>query len=482
MNYDPLSNVNGYNQTTNTMSYGSMDFSIWVVLILALILVMVVMFSSLVLYILPAETGAISGLTGDTGFFVGPTGPTGIGGSQGGPGPQGPQGATGPSNNGVRVDAYGLLSDQFVTAIEGTVFAPDNFFFNVTQDVRANVNFPPSLAGNKTRHLIMYDGVLWHDYGPFEGNPGQTGVTGSTGPTGQDGATGPMGNRTGPMGPTGPTGEKGADGPPAEMPISSFYSPIFGFLTNEVVRVQKLKILDRNLHCSDLWIETGAKLVTQGHQLFVARTIVNNGVIQFTGDDVLPEPVQAKMDMKHNHQKLYSYELRQILQDADVDLKAGVETKDQQSRITSADSKMDLAQILNQIEQWFDPKQYFCLSSKLQQFVQQQKKVGFAGGLPGREGSPGGGVLTICCPVLQGKGKLSVRGAHGTLKQPQGGGGGLILIRTLRDPRINQQWALDIEPGDDYVASSSSLSLNSARIATNVSKPTSNHIGFIFVF
>ena len=106
----------------------------------------------------------------------------------------------------------------------------------VINDIRADMSEPSAheaLVGEKTSHMLAWDGVNWHDYGTWKGAPGVQGASlqGVTGPTGNSlqgnpGATGPTGptgddatcgagppGATGPTGPTGPTGDVGPAGP-----------------------------------------------------------------------------------------------------------------------------------------------------------------------------------------------------------------------------------------------------------------------------
>jgi hypothetical protein len=191
--------------------------------------------------------------------FIGPTGDTGPQGIQGPTGDTGPQGIQGPTGNtGPRGEAFQI---DFSAAIgdgnNGTLqpdqlpipggISTDNFWvLLITSDLRDNLgsgsgpsaqafdgidynnpDYPgdPIISGttnsgpmiNLSRHVIMYDGTQWYDYGEFTGiqgptgNTGPQGIQGPTGDTGPQGIQGPTGD-TGPQGIQGPTGDTGPQG------------------------------------------------------------------------------------------------------------------------------------------------------------------------------------------------------------------------------------------------------------------------------
>ena len=191
--------------------------------------------------------------------FIGPTGDTGPQGIQGPTGDTGPQGIQGPTGNtGPRGEAFQIdFSAAIGDGINGTWqpdqlpipggISTDNFWvLLITSDLRDNLgsgsgpsaqafdgidynnpDYPgdPIISGttnsgpmiNLSRHVIMYDGTQWYDYGEFTGiqgptgNTGPQGIQGPTGDTGPQGIQGPTGD-TGPQGIQGPTGDTGPQG------------------------------------------------------------------------------------------------------------------------------------------------------------------------------------------------------------------------------------------------------------------------------
>lgn len=160
-----------------------------------------------------AEPELITGPTGPTGA-TGPTGTTGPTGDTGPTGQTGATGATGPTGakgEAFFIDANGVLDNNFATTPAGTT---NDFYLHLVTDDNRSTLFLDGIDGptgpkiDLSRHVIMYNGVQWYDYGEFtglQGPIGNTGVTGSTGPTGSTGSTGP----TGAVGPQGAGGALG---------------------------------------------------------------------------------------------------------------------------------------------------------------------------------------------------------------------------------------------------------------------------------
>jgi hypothetical protein len=110
----------------------------------------------------------------------------GVKGLPGDPGDTGPQGEKGEA---FQVDEYDNLDEARIASIEsGSGASPTNlFYFLVLDDNRTNQTLPPPLNGDMSRHVIMYDGIVWYDFGPF------TGIEGPQGPPGEDGQDGAPG-------------------------------------------------------------------------------------------------------------------------------------------------------------------------------------------------------------------------------------------------------------------------------------------------
>ena len=126
----------------------------------------------------------------DYGQFKGDVGPIG---------PQGAQGIQGPRGESFQVDAFGELNDARVDTIVATsASATDFYVFVVTTDTRTSTKNLSGIdtSGNLTsldKHVIMYDGSTWSDYGQFTGLKGDKGDQGDVGPQGAQGLQGIQG-------------------------------------------------------------------------------------------------------------------------------------------------------------------------------------------------------------------------------------------------------------------------------------------------
>jgi hypothetical protein len=308
------------------------DGLIWCLVICVLIIVVIMVVSILIrVLITRVEENQASGVTFATAA-TGPTGHTGAAGLPGTPGNVGPTGPPGPNNASIRVDAYGQLTDAYVLLIEGSIFAPNNWYFSVLEDLRVNFNVPPSLSGDMSLHLVMYNGAgTWSDCGPFAGPTGDTGPRGFTGPTGAPGPTGPQGARTGPIGPAGPsgatgeTGPTGATGPAGSAPSTADLIPHIQSLVQQhsfyfsekrypateeqdvaifhgaTTTVQLYKSLDvprdlwikdgqylelvSDLRCRHLRIDPQASIVLHGSfKILVSQSLQHDGLISLNGE------------------------------------------------------------------------------------------------------------------------------------------------------------------------------------------------------
>ena len=174
----------------------------------------------------PTGPQGSTGLQGEVGL----QGPQGAQGLQGEIGPTGPQGSTGlqgeagpqgiPGNNGTNFapTSYGVLDEATITFIQSSGSTVNNQYIYVVDpagDIRVDQNTPAGISGDKSLHIIGYDGATWKDYGQFTGLQGQIGpqgVSGPSGPAGVQGEVGPAG-ATGPQGPQGIQGLTGDVGP-----------------------------------------------------------------------------------------------------------------------------------------------------------------------------------------------------------------------------------------------------------------------------
>ena len=148
-----------------------------------------------------------------------PSGGTGGSGSTGGSGMIGNTGGTG--GIGARGESFNIdrhsiiLSESELASIETTpgISPLDVFIVTIFKDNRVNKNSPIQLQGDMSRHILMYNGFQWYDWGIFIGDTGGTGGTGFVGGTGGTGRTGDIGmTLTGGSGGTGGSGRSGPRG------------------------------------------------------------------------------------------------------------------------------------------------------------------------------------------------------------------------------------------------------------------------------
>jgi len=171
-------------------------------------------------------TGATgtTGATGDTGTTgdTGDTGDTGAAGENGLTGGSGGTGAVGDRGESFNIDHhYTSFDEAAVTEVEGIGATSENvYIITIYNDDRSNLTLPAGISGDMSRHVVMYNGTAWFDWGIFIGGTGGTGAQGPTGATGATGATGNTGEigdtltgGTGATGATGATGDIGLTGP-----------------------------------------------------------------------------------------------------------------------------------------------------------------------------------------------------------------------------------------------------------------------------
>lgn len=162
--------------------------------------------------------GAI-GSTGGTGGvgLIGATGATGATGGVGSPGATGGTGAVGERGEGFSIDeSISSFTESEVTRIESIsgISVENVYILTIFTDNRSNKTTP--IDNDVSRHILMYDGSSWYDWGLFIGDTGATGATGGIGATGGTGNTGAVGDvitgGTGGTGSIGINGETGATG------------------------------------------------------------------------------------------------------------------------------------------------------------------------------------------------------------------------------------------------------------------------------
>ena len=156
----------------------------------------------------------------------GATGPTGPVGEKGVTGNQGTQGNAGPRGESFQIDAFGDLTNIKLAEIQNYSNASDldYYFFVVVVDgyslnPKTRTVVISGIETNTTqkdlsKHLIMYNGTTWSDFGQFtgmKGDQGEQGIQGGQGIQGFQGDTGPEGP-VGPAGPQGPEGPQGVQG------------------------------------------------------------------------------------------------------------------------------------------------------------------------------------------------------------------------------------------------------------------------------
>jgi hypothetical protein len=110
-------------------------------------------------------------------------------GVKGDPGESGPIGPEGPQGDPFHIDEYNNLDEAKITSIETTSGGSptDPYYLFVLVDTRSNQTLPASLNGDMSKHVVMFDGTVWFDFGPFTGIKGETGDQGPPGADGQDG-------------------------------------------------------------------------------------------------------------------------------------------------------------------------------------------------------------------------------------------------------------------------------------------------------
>lgn len=142
----------------------------------------------------------VSGGTGGTGC-IGKDGSTG---ETGGTGSTGSTGGVGSRGESFKIDKHYEYFDgnSILDILSNMSITPgDVYIITVMHDVRANQNSPISISGDMSRHMIMYDGINWYDWGYFIGTTGGTGNTGTTGNTGAQGLPGIISSSTAPLNP-----------------------------------------------------------------------------------------------------------------------------------------------------------------------------------------------------------------------------------------------------------------------------------------
>lgn len=81
----------------------------------------------------------------------------------------------GPRGESFQIDSYGPLTTSFVTTmqtnkvdISGIPVSSNNlYYYLVTEDTRVGTPISGIPDKDLSRHVIMYDGTKWYDFGPF---------------------------------------------------------------------------------------------------------------------------------------------------------------------------------------------------------------------------------------------------------------------------------------------------------------------------
>ena len=112
----------------------------------------------------------LSGMKGDQGI-------------QGIQGNQGEQGLPGLPGTATVVKETSILNEAKITSIINTSGASQtNFYVLLVQtDSRTNKTLPTGISGDKTGHIILYDGTNWFDLGIYIGIQGPQGIQGIQG-------------------------------------------------------------------------------------------------------------------------------------------------------------------------------------------------------------------------------------------------------------------------------------------------------------
>lgn len=435
-----------------------MIVALWILIMAAVLVVLAAIIARIVLAFPCNSTTGSSGTTGCEPITCAQTGPQGQAGTFASlTGATGTRGDTGPKGLGPRPDSYGFLTPQVLSDIVAT---EPEYQYLVTTDLRPDKMNPATLQGDKSRHLIYWDGTLWFDEGIYTGTPGPTGPTGPRGYTGSTGDTG-FGSNTGNAGPsvTGPTGPTGKNQP--IMPKGSTFGE---GQDGDVIVPNAVVNLTRDVYYNSLTVQLGGRIFTNGYQIF-SRNYINLETGAFVGNIGAAGAVNALSAAPGGLQGTLVgggaggfttstgpvaggpslFALTTGPNFALEGSKGGAAAGGTPGPMTynTVFTNIPLLEALtNPIRSDISPNNILFPIS------------GGSGGasnstFPAPGGGGGGGVVVLCSPIVIGYGIVDVSGGDAgntTLGNPSGGGGGgFIVVRTISNL---QNWVTKISGGN----------------------------------
>jgi len=454
----------------------------WLFLLSGLLLVLGFIIARVVIVIKPINCVPIPAInTGGCILVPCSTGPTGAGQGTGSAGPKGVQGMTGPQGISIRPMSYGVLVNSVILQIQTNT---QPYSYLVTVDARPDLNAPPSLLGDKSGHIIVWlpDQQVWHDQGPWTGEPGVTGPANFTvGPMGPTGLTGSIG-LIGPRGPTGPVGIPGTTGIALLPPTGG--NAMFGDGSDGSFTLSSDFVMSRDMQWLNLIVPAGRRLITAGWIVRSQQFINNNGSIENNGQggDGLPNPaplggaggaagrfsgggdggtpsstMPGDGNNSYNAFSTGGFFLTTGPNNysGGYDTRVSVATGGVPGIVNANNPVLNLGMLLAAINPMEMP---FGGSSSIDTSILISGGSGGAAPVnaPGTQrnsGGGGGGVVCICSPVILGSGFVTANGGNaGPLalspSSPApaagGGGGGNVFIRTLRN---SSTWTIQANGG-----------------------------------
>jgi len=254
-----------------------MIVALWILIMAAVLVVLGAIIARIVLLFPCSSSSGTSGSTGCEPIACAETGHQGAPGTFSSvTGRTGGRGDTGPQGLGPKPDSDGFLTPQVLTDIVAT---EPEYQYLVTTDLRPDKMNPATLQGDKSRHLIYWDGTLWFDEGIYTGTPGPTGPTGPQGYTGETGTTG-FSSNTGAAGAsvTGPTGPSGRN-----QPILPKGSTFGEGEDGDVIVPNSVVNLTRDQYYNSLTVLVGGRIFANGYRIF-SRNYINIETGAFVGN------------------------------------------------------------------------------------------------------------------------------------------------------------------------------------------------------
>lgn len=194
------------------------------------------------------EAAIVANMIAESELITGPAGVTG------------PTGHTGPKGEAFFIDDNGILDDNFPTGPSGTI--NDFYLWLVTDDNRSDLRLtgidgPTGAKTDLSRHVIMYNGTQWYDYGEFTGLQGPAGSNGAVGATGVTGSTG----ATGSIGATGPTGLQGSVGTGGALGYwGSFWSTVTQYNSEDPVEIKSFTVNNADPNNNGITVVESSKI------------------------------------------------------------------------------------------------------------------------------------------------------------------------------------------------------------------------------